>query len=172
MATPKLHNSFRKYHRWLGFFLAGIMSVYAISGILLIFRKTDFMKFPQNEVRQLAPSLQADTLGDELRLKGFKVSSESDELIVFNVGEYNKITGVASISQLGYPLILAKLVTLHKATPNSPLFFLNISFGIALLFFVISAFMMFMPKLPLFKSSLKIAAAGAIFALLVVVFAS
>ena len=47
MASPKLHMAFRKYHRWLGFFLAGIMAVYAISGILLIFRPTDFLKFEQ-----------------------------------------------------------------------------------------------------------------------------
>ncbi len=28
MASAKFHNSFRQYHRWLGFFLAGIMAVY------------------------------------------------------------------------------------------------------------------------------------------------
>ena len=172
MASPKLHNSFRKYHRWLGFFLAGIISIYAVSGILLIFRQTEFLKFPQTEVRQLPPALQVEALGDQLRLKGFSVKSESDELIIFNVGEYNKVTGEAVISQLDYPIVLAKLVKLHKATNNSPLFFLNISFGIALLFFVISAFLMFMPKLPLFKNGVKISIAGAIFALLVVIFAS
>lgn len=32
----------RVYHRYLGFFLAGIMAVYAISGVVLIFRDTDF----------------------------------------------------------------------------------------------------------------------------------
>lgn len=172
MASPKLHNSFRKYHRWLGFFLAGIISIYAVSGILLIFRQTEFLKFPQTEVRQLPPALQVEALGEQLRLKGFSVKSESDELIIFNVGEYNKVTGEAVISQLDYPIVLAKLVKLHKATNNSPLFFLNISFGIALLFFVISAFLMFMPKLPLFKNGVKISIAGAIFALLVVIFAS
>ena len=31
-----LNNTMRVYHRYLGFFLAGIMSVYAISGIVLI----------------------------------------------------------------------------------------------------------------------------------------
>jgi uncharacterized iron-regulated membrane protein len=34
----------RIIHRYLGFFLAGIMAVYAISGILLIFRETNFLK--------------------------------------------------------------------------------------------------------------------------------
>jgi hypothetical protein len=34
----------RELHRYLGFFLVGIMSVYAISGVVLIFRDTDFLK--------------------------------------------------------------------------------------------------------------------------------
>ena len=39
-----MHNSMRVYHRYLGFFLAGIMAVYAISGVVMIFRDTDFLK--------------------------------------------------------------------------------------------------------------------------------
>jgi hypothetical protein len=172
MASPKFHNSIRKYHRWLGFFLAGIMAIYATSGILLIFRSTDFLKFPQTEVRQLEPGLQIESLGENLRLKNFKIESESNGVIIFNLGQYDKNTGEATINQLDYPKPLAKLVKLHKATTNSPLFFLNISFGLALLFFVISAFLMFMPKLPFFKNGVKISLAGALFALLVVIFAS
>jgi hypothetical protein len=41
-----------------------------------------------------------------------------------------------------------------------------------LLFFVVSAFLMFMPKAKVFKNSIKIAGIGFIFALLVVVFGS
>jgi len=36
--------TFRILHRYLGYFLAGIMMVYALSGITLIFRKTDTFK--------------------------------------------------------------------------------------------------------------------------------
>jgi hypothetical protein len=172
MASPKFHNSIRKYHRWLGFFLAGIMAIYATSGILLIFRPTDFLKFPQTEVRQLEPGLQIEALGENLRLKNFEIESESDDSITFNSGQYDKNTGETVINKLDYPKPLAKLVKLHKATNNSPLFFLNISFGLALLFFIISAFLMFMPKLPFFKNGVKISIAGAVFALLVVIFAS
>ncbi|MBT5151546.1 MAG: hypothetical protein HOM43_04090, partial [Flavobacteriales bacterium] len=38
------HMTFRVLHRYLGYFLAGIMMVYALSGITLIFRKTDSFK--------------------------------------------------------------------------------------------------------------------------------
>ena len=34
----------RIIHRYLGFFLAGIMAVYALSGIVLIFRDTNIFK--------------------------------------------------------------------------------------------------------------------------------
>ena len=37
----------RVLHRYLGFFLAGIMAVYAISGVILIYRDTDFLKSEQ-----------------------------------------------------------------------------------------------------------------------------
>ncbi len=38
----KTEKAFRVVHRYLGFFLAGIMIVYAISGIVLTVRDTDF----------------------------------------------------------------------------------------------------------------------------------
>ena len=44
MSQSNLNTTMRIYHRYLGFFLAGIMAVYAISGIVLIFRDTDFLK--------------------------------------------------------------------------------------------------------------------------------
>jgi hypothetical protein len=172
MASPKFHNSIRKYHRWMGFFLAGMIAIYATSGILLIFRKTDFLKFPQTEIRQLEPGLQIESLEENLHIKAFKVKSESNSMIFFNLGQYDKNTGETVINQLDYPTPLAKLVKLHKATNNSPLFFLNISFAVALLLFVVSAFLMFMPKLAFFKNGVKISIAGALFALLFVIFAS
>ncbi|WP_421132693.1 hypothetical protein [Alteromonas sp. A079] len=172
MASPKLHMAIRKYHRWLGFFLAGIMGVYATSGILLIFRPTDFLKFEQTQISQLTPGLTVETLPSELRVKGLKIASENDSTIVLNMGEYDKNTGSATITKKDYPIVLSKMVKLHKATNNSPLFFLNIAFGVGLLFFVISAFLMFIPKLPMYKNGLKIAGAGAIVTVLVVIFGS
>ena len=38
MPSTKTANTFRKYHRLLGFFLAGVMVVYACSGVLPAFR--------------------------------------------------------------------------------------------------------------------------------------
>ncbi len=53
----------RVYHRYLGFFLAGIMAVYSISGIILIFRETDFLKKEKQITRQLNPGLKNEEIG-------------------------------------------------------------------------------------------------------------
>ena len=172
MASPKFHMAFRKYHRWLGFFLAGIMGVYAISGILLIFRPTDILKYEQVQTRQFEANLSGEELQPLLKMRGSKVTSENANEIVLNVGSYDKATGEATITKKDYPIVLSKMVKLHKATNNSPLFWLNISFGVGLLFFVISAFLMFVPKLPMYKNGLKIAGIGAIVTVLTVIFGS
>lgn len=39
-----INNNMRIIHRYLGFFLAGIMAVYAVSGMVMVFRTTDFLK--------------------------------------------------------------------------------------------------------------------------------
>lgn len=172
MASTKLHMAFRKYHRWLGFFLAGIMGVYAISGVLLIFRPTDILKYEQTNEYQIETQLNSQAAIQQLRVKGLKANGESDTQVEFNYGSYDKSSGLAVITKKDYPIVLAKMVKLHKATNNSPLFWLNISFGVALLFFVVSAFFMFLPKLPIYKNGLKIAGIGALVTILVVIFGS
>lgn len=172
MASAKFHQSFRQYHRWLGFFLAGIMAVYASSGVLLIFRGTDFLKYDQDVERTLDAQLSGKEVVEQLRMRGLEVTEENDQQIVLNKGQYDKQTGVAVVTIHDYPKPISKMVKLHKATHNSPLYWLNITFGVSLLFFVVSAFLMFLPKLPMFKSGLKIAAGGIVFALLMVIFGS
>jgi len=172
MASPKLHMAFRKYHRWLGFFLSGIMAIYAMSGVLLIFRPTDFLKYEQVQTRQLSANLSAEDVSSAIKVRGLKVISEDNDTITLNVGEYDKASGTATLTRKDYPIVLAKMVKLHKATNNSPLFYLNIAFGVSLLFFVVSAFLMFMPKLPMYKNGLKIAGIGAAVAVLTVIFGS
>ncbi len=44
------------------------------------------------------------------------------------------------------PFILDKMTHLHKSESGDPLFFLNVFFGIALLFFSFSSFFMFLTQ--------------------------
>ena len=111
-----INNTMRVYHRYLGFFLAGIMAVYAVSGIVMIFRETEFLK--------------SEVITEKILPKDFKTEK------------------------------------MHKATTNEPLFFLNIFFGLSLLFFVVSSFWMFMPKTAIFKKGVYFTIGGIVLTLI------
>jgi hypothetical protein len=158
----------RTYHRYLGYFLAGIMAVYAISGIVLIFRQTDFLKSEKQVERTLQPNMPAEELGRALRIRDFKVENIEGNIVTFKQGSYNTETGVARYTTKELPYVMSKLTELHKASTSQPLFFLNVFFGISLLFFVISSFWMFLPQNELFKKGLYFALAGLVLALILI----
>lgn len=163
-----MQNKMRVYHRYLGFFLAGIMAVYALSGVLMIFRNTDFLKKDQIEERTLEVGTKVEELGSKLRIKNFNIEKEEGAIVYFNGGNYNTETGLATYTKKELPYLLKKMTDMHKATSDRPLFFLNIFFGFSLLFFVLSAFWMFLPKTNIFKKGLYFAVAGLLLALLVI----
>lgn len=158
----------RIFHRYLGFFLSGIMAVYAISGIVMIFRETEFLKSERQIERQLAVDLPDVEVGSTLRIKEFKVERSEGSLIYFREGTYDKKTGLAKYKSKQLPYVMDKMTKLHKATTNRPLYFLNIFFGVALLFFVLSAFWMFMPKTEVFRKGLYFALGGIVLTLILV----
>ena len=167
MKSNNLNKNMRIYHRYLGFFLAGIMAVYAISGTVLIFRKTDFLKVEKTVQKELDQNLNAEELGKVLRIKDLKITEQSGDLLSFEGGNYNLTTGLANYTEKDLPVVLKKMTDLHKATTDRPLFFLNIFFGFSLLFFVISSFWMFVPKASAFKKGIYFSLAGLILALLI-----
>jgi len=150
----------RVIHRYLGFFLAGIMAIYAISGIVMIFRNTDFLKVDEKVELSLATNLEGEALGQELRMRGFRAERTEGDVIYFKNGKYNKATGQASYVKKELPFVLDKLTHMHKATTDDPLFFLNIFFGLSLMFFVISAFWMYLPSGPILRKGLWFTAGG------------
>lgn len=152
----------RIFHRYLGFFLAGIMAVYALSGIVLIFRETEFLKKEVQIERKLRSNIPQNELGAELRNKNFKVIKEDGDIIYFTNGEYNKVSGIVQYQSKELPYVLNQMTKLHKATTNQPLYYLNIFFGVSLLFFVLSSFWMFLPKTKTFKKGIYYTLAGII----------
>jgi hypothetical protein len=163
MAKRKTPFSFqiRVIHRYLGYFLAGIMFVYALSGIIMIFRETSFLKTEVVVEQQLEPNLTGDELSPKLRM-GVKVQKKEGNVLYFKEGNYNQKTGLAIVKKMELPFVLEKMERLHKASTNSPLYFLNIFFGVSLLFFVFSAFWMYAPKMPIFKKGMYFAIGGVI----------
>ncbi|WP_218599011.1 PepSY domain-containing protein [Polaribacter sp. NJDZ03] len=149
----------RIIHRYLGFFLAGIMFVYALSGIIMVYRNTDFLKTEVITEKKLAPNLSERDLAPIFK-KGAKVIKQEGAVLYLRNGNYNQTTGVATIKKMQLPFVLDKMEKLHKANTSSPLYFLNIFFGVALLFFVFSAFWMYAPKMPVFKKGMYFAVGG------------
>ncbi len=155
----------RVIHRYLGYFLSGVMTVYALSGIVMIFRETNFLKSEVVLEQQLEPNLTIGELSPKLRM-AVKIDREEDDIVYFKDGNYNQKTGVAKVKKMKLPFVLEKMEKLHKATTNSPLYFLNIFFGLSLLFFVLSAFWMYTPKMPVFKKGMYFAFGGVLLTLI------
>ena len=143
MNNRNLSNKVRVIHRYLGFFLAGIMFVYALSGITLTFRDKDYFKKPIEVEKTIEKGLE-----NLPNIKG-----------AYNI-KYNSETGDLSYTQMQPPKILGALEKMHKATSSTPLYFLNVFFGISLLFFVFSAYWMFLPQTDIFKKAIYYTVAG------------
>jgi len=156
----------RIIHRYLGFFLVGIMSVYALSGIVLIFRDSDVFKQEIQLTEQIKTNASADELGELLDMRRLKVTKEENNKIYFQNGVYDKKTGIADFKIKELPFVLDKMTHLHKSKSGDTLFFLNIFFGIALLFFSVSSFFMFLPKTSVFKKGLYFTLAGIVLTLI------
>ncbi|WP_343033475.1 hypothetical protein [Maribacter luteus] len=158
----------RIVHRYLGFFLAGIMAVYAFSGIILIFRDTDFLKSEQTVEKKLGPELSSEQLGKALHMRNLKISKKEGDIQYFNNGTYNNVTGDVKYTSNELPTVIRKLIQLHKASTNQPLFWLNIFFGVSLFFFVVSSFFMFKPKTKTLKEGVYVSIAGLVLTVLLV----
>jgi hypothetical protein len=161
----EVSKNMRVYHRYLGFFLAGIMAIYSISGIIMIFRDTEFLKKENRKVLTVAANLKSDEIGPAIKLKNLKIKSDTLDIVTFEQGTYNKTTGVADYTVKELPYIVNKITKMHKATNKDTLFYLNIFFGVSLMFFVISSFYMFMPGTTIFKKGMYFTLAGIVLTL-------
>lgn len=160
----------RIVHRYLGFFLAGIMGVYALSGIIMVFRNTDFLKREIVTERQLDTKLEAEAAAAALNLRDDRVERTEGEVIYFRGVAYDQSSGVATLTRQELPFVLDKMTKFHKATTNSTFYYFNILFGLSLLFFVISAFWMFLPAWPILRKGLVFTAAGIVLTLILLFF--
>jgi hypothetical protein len=160
-----MHSTMRTWHRYLGFFLAGIMAVYSLSGIVLIFRDTNFLKQEKQIEKKLAANLSAEQLGQAIRMRNLTAETETNEFFKFKEGTYNKLTGDVVYKVKLLPQGIEKLTQLHKASTKQPLFYLNVFFGVSLFFFVLSSFWMFLPSTSIFKKGLYFMVAGIVLVL-------
>ncbi len=165
-----MSTTMRILHRYIGFFLAGIMAVYALSGFVLIFRTTDYFKKVKQVERQLAPALTAEAVGKETKLRELKFTSTNGDLQEFKQGTYNSKTGIVNYTSKELPFVMEKLTHLHKASTKDPLFYFNMFFAASLLFFVVSSFWMFRPSTRIFRKGMYFTIGGIVFMLILLYF--
>ncbi|MGB4959226.1 MAG: hypothetical protein WBO36_07110 [Saprospiraceae bacterium] len=166
MSQSNANNTMRVYHRYLGFFLTGIMAIYAISGIIMIFRDTDFLKSEKIIEKTFPSDIEVADLGKAIKKRDLKIDKEENDVLYFKDGSFDKKTGIVQYKVKELPFIVEKITHLHKATHKDPLYYLNIFFGLSLLFFVTSAFWMYLPGSDIFKKGMYFVLGGAILTLI------
>lgn len=159
----------RALHRDIGFFVIGLTVIFCVSGIVLIFRDTDFLKYEKTVEKQIEPNLESSELGRELRLRNIGDLKVEGEVISFDNGTYNRTTGMAVYTIKELPSLLRKFNTLHKAPSGNLLHWYSMVYGILLLFLALSSFWMFKPKSKLFNRGILFAGAGLLVAILLLI---
>ena len=138
-----IYHIMRVLHRDIGFLTIGLTLVYALSGILLIYRNTDLLKMERIEEKQLVANLTGNDLGQQLRIRNFKVEREDEETIYFKDGFYDVVTGKSVVTRKVYIPPFDKLVDLHKITGTHKMSVLALVYGFMLCFLAVSSLFMF-----------------------------
>ncbi len=167
--TEKKHKSLTKLmralHRDIGFLVIGLTIVYCVSGVVLLYRDTDAFTIDKQYVETVKPNLEADKLGEALKLRRLQVTSESADTIFFNYGTYCKSTGLADYTINTYPDLVWKINGFHKTKSRFGSHWLGLVYSIMLFFLAVSSFWMYKPKSNKLKRGLVLAAIGFIVAI-------
>lgn len=156
----------RYLHNKTGFFIVGLVIIYALSGLLQTYRDTDLLKHDVVHEQKLSPGLTEAQLGTSLRLRNLKVDKTDGAVLYFKEGTYNTETGQAKYATKEWYSWLVPFTELHKTASKSTAHYFTTLFGMALLFMSVSAFWMFKPGTKLFSSGVYLTIAGVVAALL------
>lgn len=164
-----LSYTMRSLHRDIGFFVIGLTIIYTLSGILLIYRDSDFLKHEVNTEREIKPNLSESDLGMVLHARDFKVLKSEGDILYFQNGKYNKSTGLVQYKEKVLPSVFSSSIKLHKISSKSATRWISIIYGLLLLFLAISSFWMFKSKTKLFRRGIYVTVAGLVTAILLLV---
>ena len=166
-ATGKtLTYTMRVLHRDIGFLMIGLTLVFALSGILLVYRSTDFMKSETQVTRTLEPGLAIADVGSALHLRKLEVAEDDGRHIAFSAGpmasdgSYDRETGEVSYTAQQLPSVLEKINALHKTGSGSALHGFSVVYGVLLTFLAVSSLWMFKPTTRPFRRGLVLTGVG------------
>jgi len=157
----------RSLHRDIGFLVIGMTLIYVISGIVLLYRDTNFLKSEKVIERTIDAGISENDLGRALGMRHFRIEKSEGDLIYFNGnGTYNQSTGLVKYSVNSLPEWINKMNSFHKTMSRNVMHWFGLIYGIALTFLAISSFWMFKVKTRLFKRGMIFTAVGLILAVI------
>lgn len=160
----------RALHRDVGFLIAGLTLVYALSGIVLVYRDTDFLKSEKRIEKTLDPNLEAEEIGRALRIRNFKVTETVGDILHFQQGTYDKSSGETVYFKKELPFIVGIFTKLHKSPSSNIIHWFGVLYGILLLFLAVSSFWMFKKGTGNFKRGMYISLGGLAITILLLIF--
>lgn len=172
MATKtnkSIYRWIRILHRDIGFFVIGLTVIYCISGILLIYRDTGFLKNELQIEKTLEAGLSENRLLQTLKLKEAKITGIDENEIRFSGGTYNRYSGEVSYVTKGYSQPFRVFNQLHKAPSQDSRHWFMVLYAVSLLFLALSSFWMYRPGTNFFKRSILIAFAGSIASIFLII---
>lgn len=171
---PKKSKSFNYYmrslHRDIGFFAFGLVVIYILSGIVLIYRDTEFLKREVTVERQLKPNMEIGDVGKELRMREVKVTKTEGDVISFQNGTYNKTSGAAVFTSKEVMFPLNKFINFHKAISGKATHWFNLVFGLVFLFLAVSSLWMFKANTKTFRRGMILVGVGIVFTVILLLF--
>ena len=151
MTKNRFSQIMRSLHRDIALITIGFSIGYALSGILLVYRNTDFWKKERTFEMRIAKGISAEKLGGALFIRNLTVQKEENGIYYFKQGHYNSLTGEAVITKFTYPRLADKMVNLHKMSGNSKFHWISTVYGAMLFFLVVTSFFMFSKKIKLLR---------------------
>ena len=159
----------RSLHRDIGFFIIGLTILYAVSGIVLVYRDTGFLKRENVVEKQLSPNMETNAIAQALHLRDINVLKTENDIVYFQNGTYDNATGVVRYSEQQLPEWINKLTGLHKSSSKNNTHLFLVVYAALLLFLALSSFWMFNSRTKFFRRGLYIAGAGVVLAFVLLI---
>jgi hypothetical protein len=169
-SSSKMRKTMRDLHNNIGFFIVGLVVIYALSGIVQTYRDTSFLKHEVKNEKTIEPNLDADKLGKAIKQKELKVEKTENGIMYFKDGNYNPQTGEVKYVTMEWYSWVKQVTELHKQNSKGIIHYFTITFAVALFFMCVSAFWMFKPGTKAFSSGVILTVLGVIASIVLILF--
>lgn len=170
----KMRRLMRNLHNYIGYFIVGLVIIYAFSGIVQTYRDTSFLKKEVAHEKTIEKGLVADSvahvnkIGKAVNQKELKIIKIEGSVLIFKEGSYDANTGIVKYTTKELYNWIKPFTELHKSNSKGIIHYFTIAFAIALFFMSVSAFWMFKPGTKAFSSGVILTVVGIIASIILI----